>query len=55
MGEQTQDRIDSLNDIGFIWGPLQDALDLQLSQLGSYKEAHGDCNVPSRRYNDNPE
>jgi len=54
MGEQTQDRIDSLNDIGFIWDPLQDAFDLRLSQLGSYKEANGDCFDP-RRYNDNPE
>ena len=46
MGEQTQDRIDSLNDVGIIWDPLQDAFDLRLSQLVEYKETHGDCNVP---------
>ncbi len=43
----TQDRIDILNDIGFIWDPLQDAYDHRLSQLVEYKETNGDCNVPS--------
>jgi hypothetical protein len=42
----TQDRIDSLNDIGFIWDPMQDAFDRRLSQLVEYKESYGDCNVP---------
>ena len=50
----TQDRIDSLNDIGFIWDPLQDAFDLRLSQLVEYKEANGDCNVPYV-FKNNPE
>ena len=42
----TGDRIDSLNDIGFIWDPMQDAFDRRLSQLVEYKESYGDCNVP---------
>ena len=42
----TQDRIDILNDVGFIWDPSQDTFDLRLSQLVEYKEANGDCNVP---------
>ena len=50
----TQDRIDSLNDIGFIWDFYQDAFDFRLSQLVEYKVANGDCNVP-RVYNYNPE
>ncbi len=50
----TQDRIDILNDIGFIWDVLQDTFDLRLSQLVEYKEARGDCNVP-QQYKDNPE
>ena len=54
QSQMTQDRIDSLNDIGFIWDPLRDAFDLRLSQLVEYKEANRDCNVP-RRYKDNPE
>jgi len=50
----TQDRIDSLNDIGFIWDPLQDAFDRRLSELVEYKEVNGDCNVPSQcMYNPN--
>ena len=50
----TQDRIDELNDISFIWDPLQDAFDLRFSQLVEYKEANGDCNVPYA-FKDNPE
>ena len=50
----TQDRIDSLNDIGFIWDFYQDAFDFRLSQLVEYKVANGDCNIP-RVYNDNLE
>jgi len=50
----TEDRIDSLNDIGFIWDALQDTFDLRLSQLVEYKETHGDCDVP-QGYKDNPE
>jgi len=50
----TEDRIDSLNDIGFIWDPYQDAFDRRLSELVAYKEANGDCNV-RQRYKDNPE
>ena len=50
----TQDRIDILNDVGFIWDPSQDTFDLRLSQLVEYKETHGDCNVP-QPYKDNPE
>ena len=49
----TQDRIYSLNDIGFIWDRLQHAFDFRLSQLVEYKEAHGDFNVPSV-YKDKP-
>ena len=44
--QMIQDRIDSLNDIGFIWDPMQDAFDRRLSQLVEYKESYGDCNVP---------
>ena len=50
----TQDRIDILNDVGFIWDNFQYAFELRLSQLVEYKETHGDCNVP-QPYKDNPE
>ena len=50
----TQDRIDILNDIGFIWDPWHDSFDLLLSKLVEYKETHGNSNVP-KRYKDNPE
>ena len=49
----TQDRIDILNDIGFIWDPWHDSFDLLLSKLVEYKETHGNSNVP-KRYKDNP-
>ena len=51
--QMTQDRIDILNDVGFIWDNFQYAFELRLSQLVEYKEANGDCNVP-QRYKDNP-
>jgi hypothetical protein len=49
----TQDRIDILNDIGFIWDPWHDSFDLLLSKLVEYKETHGDCDVP-QGYKDIP-
>jgi len=52
--QMIQDRIDSLNDIGFIWDSSQDAFVRRLSELVAYKEVNGDCNVP-QRYKDNPE
>ena len=48
-----QDRIDILNDIGFIWDPWHDSFDLLLSKLVEYKETHGDCDVP-QGYKDIP-
>lgn len=48
----TQDRIDRLNAIGFIW-KVEPTWSTRFSELVEYKREHGDCNVPSK-YKPNP-
>jgi hypothetical protein len=48
----TQDRIDRLNAIGFIW-KVEPKWSTRFSELVEYKREHGDCNVPSK-YKPNP-
>jgi hypothetical protein len=54
----TQERIDLLNEVGFVWSVRSRAglgvgWDQRLQELRSYKALHGDCLVPSR-YSPNP-
>ena len=42
----TQDRINKLNELGFVWNQLEAQWQLMLAQLAKYKEDHGDCLVP---------
>ena len=55
----TKERINLLNDIGFTWtirsrDSLGESWNQRLAELKDYKEAHGNCLVPSR-YPPNPE
>ena len=47
------DRIAKLNKIGFVWDARDADWDEMFTLLLSYKQAHGDCNVPSA-YLENP-
>ena len=44
----TQERIDKLNSIGFIWDPLEYQWNEKFELLKQYKEEFGDCNVPTK-------
>ncbi|KAK1737667.1 helicase-associated domain-containing protein [Skeletonema marinoi] len=44
----TQERIDKLNEIGFMWEPIEAAWEEMLQQLMKYKEEHGDTLVPAK-------
>jgi len=49
----TQERIDKLEDLGFVWLNVDDRLwDQRYGELMEYKQKHGDCNV-SQRYEAN--
>ncbi len=48
-----QDKIDQLNEIGFVWDQLEAAWREQFAALKAFKEKEGDCNVPYN-YKDNP-
>ena len=41
------DRIDALNELGFIWDPNEDDYQRELGYLKAYKAEHGDCRVPA--------
>ena len=47
------DRINRLEQLGFMWDPHAPAWDEMFAALAAYKQAHGDCKV-SRRWKDNP-
>jgi len=47
-----EERVDKLNEIGFVWNPLEDSWNEMLQQLMKYKEEHGDTLVPAK-YPDN--
>ena len=42
----TQERIDRLNAIGFVWDPNEQAWAERYDELQTYKNEHGNCNVP---------
>jgi len=46
------DRIKRLEDLSFVWDPLEVAWEEMFTQLTVYKQAHGDCNV-SKHSKDN--
>ena len=45
-GKLTQERVQKLDDIGFVWNPTP-SWDEHLDELSKYKSEHGDCNVPT--------
>ena len=47
------DRITRLEQLGFVWDPLAAAWEEMFAALATYKQIHGDCNVP-RTWHDNP-
>ncbi|EJK76883.1 hypothetical protein THAOC_01327, partial [Thalassiosira oceanica] len=62
QGKLSDERIARLEGIGFAWDPLEQEWSDRLDKLTSYKDAHGDCNVPQSQdrlgfgsaSNDNP-
>jgi hypothetical protein len=47
VGRLTEDRIQRLNDLGFVWS-LRDDWDKHYEELKQFKNQHGHCNVPAR-------
>jgi hypothetical protein len=45
-GALSQDRIEALEALGFIWDPIEEDYQEGLSRLSAYKKEHGDCRVP---------
>eukprot|EP00984_Skeletonema_dohrnii_P010538 scaffold4110_cov77-Skeletonema_dohrnii-CCMP3373.AAC.3 len=54
LSQMTDERIEKLNEIGFVWDPLDDAWNEMLQQIVDYKDKHGDTLVP-QNYPDNPQ
>eukprot|EP00525_Craspedostauros_australis_P011548 CAMPEP_0198113574 /NCGR_PEP_ID=MMETSP1442-20131203/5207_1 /TAXON_ID= /ORGANISM="Craspedostauros australis, Strain CCMP3328" /LENGTH=517 /DNA_ID=CAMNT_0043770703 /DNA_START=186 /DNA_END=1739 /DNA_ORIENTATION=- len=50
----TDDRVKTLENVGFIWDSHSAAWFDRLNELGDYKKGHGNCNVPSN-YPANPQ
>jgi len=46
-GVLTQERIDALGALGFIWDQLEESFQTGLGYLSAYKAEHGDCVVPA--------
>jgi hypothetical protein len=44
----SQERIDALEALGFIWHPLEEDYQRGLGYLKAYKAEHGHCRVPSK-------
>jgi len=42
------DQVKRLEDLGFVWDPLELQWEEMFKALKEYKERHGDCNVPAR-------
>ncbi|GFH61990.1 hypothetical protein CTEN210_18466 [Chaetoceros tenuissimus] len=42
----TEERVEKLNNIGFVWAPKKDTWHKRLEQLKEFKAKHGHCNVP---------
>ena len=50
-GKLESDKIKRLDDIEFVWDPIEDIWESQFKKLEAYKGEHGDCNVArSGRY-----
>ena len=47
-GKLSDERIDALEALGFIWDQLEDDFQIGLGYLKAYKAEHGDCRVPRR-------
>jgi hypothetical protein len=45
-GILSKDRIKRLEDIGFVWNPIDSQWEEMFIELTEYKDKHGDCNVP---------
>jgi len=51
----SQDRIERLEEIGFQWGvDYDEVFKNRCRELIAFKEEFGHCNVPSKKYADNP-
>ncbi|MDA0369809.1 MAG: Helicase associated domain protein, partial [Proteobacteria bacterium] len=46
-GSLSDDRVKRLEGLGFVWEPLDAAWEEMFSALVSFRESHGDCNVPT--------
>ena len=46
-GKLSNDRFKCLDDIGFVWDPIEFVWEKRFAALKEYKNNHGDCNVPS--------
>ena len=53
-GEQSEERIQKLEDIGFFWSKEEEDWNFKFNQLRMYQDKHGDCLVPTG-YADNKE
>jgi len=49
----TEERIATLNNLGFDWGVKNEAWKLRLQELRDFHQTHGDCRVP-QKYTQNP-
>ncbi|MDB4524163.1 Helicase associated domain protein [Akkermansiaceae bacterium] len=45
-GKLDPNKIKSLDEIGFVWGPFEKIWEINFQKLVAYKEEHGDCLVP---------
>jgi hypothetical protein len=52
-GKMNHERITRLDEIGFVWEPIDASWAERYSELIKFKELNGHCNIP-RRYVDNP-
>lgn len=53
QGTLSKERIDRLEEIGFIWDPFDSFWQEMFNTLVAYKNEHGDCKVPAK-YSQNP-
>jgi septation ring formation regulator EzrA len=47
-GKLFSEIIDRLNQMGFVWNPLEENWEKFFELLEKYRSEHGDCNVPQR-------
>ena len=51
-GKISQERISGLNEVGFLWSPIDASWEQMFSELLQFKESNGHCDVP-KRFEDN--